>query len=343
MPPPPPSPPKSILVHVGLDLVGDGLLKLPFVNGLRAAFPQARITWLAGTGPTVFDGPLKAQVEGKIDEVIQTTGLTKSWKRILGHPLRGTAGAGRTWDLVIDTQTSTRPALILWRVPHRLYLSSALKYRLCFERPPADYTRPAHMTRRLLDLLWLATGKSRTFPMTYDLISAPGDREEAERRLPSDGAGTAPWVALCPGAGGRWKCWPLERFVEVARQLADRGVRPVFLLGPDETEWRHPIAEALSSARFPLQDAAWGSLTLSAAVMGQCATVVCNDAGVGHIAAGSGAPLISLFGPTPPEKFAPCTDKGTILRAQDWGGPEMERIPVESVVEAVWAALPSPS
>ena len=40
--------PATICVYVGLDLVGDGLMKLPFLRALRAAYPQARITWLAG-------------------------------------------------------------------------------------------------------------------------------------------------------------------------------------------------------------------------------------------------------------------------------------------------------
>lgn len=42
--------PASVLVYVGIDAVGDGLIKLPFVRSLRAAFPAARITWLAGKG-----------------------------------------------------------------------------------------------------------------------------------------------------------------------------------------------------------------------------------------------------------------------------------------------------
>ena len=39
---------KNVLVHVGLDRIGDGPLKLPFVRGLRRAFPNAQLTWFAG-------------------------------------------------------------------------------------------------------------------------------------------------------------------------------------------------------------------------------------------------------------------------------------------------------
>jgi ADP-heptose:LPS heptosyltransferase len=44
------------LVYVGFDRVGDGLLKLPFARGLRVAYPDARITWLAGREDSVYSG-----------------------------------------------------------------------------------------------------------------------------------------------------------------------------------------------------------------------------------------------------------------------------------------------
>ena len=45
---------ESVLIHVGLDRLGDGLLKLPFVRGLKTAFPNARVTWFAGKETTVY-------------------------------------------------------------------------------------------------------------------------------------------------------------------------------------------------------------------------------------------------------------------------------------------------
>src|SRR4029077_14023984 len=42
--------PMEILVYSGLELLGDGVMKLPFVRALRRCFPTARITWLAGKG-----------------------------------------------------------------------------------------------------------------------------------------------------------------------------------------------------------------------------------------------------------------------------------------------------
>jgi hypothetical protein len=45
--------------------------------------------------------------------------------------------------------------------------------------------------------------------------------------------------------------------------------------------------------------------------------------------------MVSLFGPTPPEKFAPAAPILQIVRAQDFGAEAMEMIPTEAVAAAL--------
>jgi ADP-heptose:LPS heptosyltransferase len=96
---------KSVLVYSMGEVIGDGLIKLPFIAGLRAAFPDARITWCAAKRETVYAGPLKAVVEGYIDEIIldgvtgDQPGDILPWVKPFG---------GRKFDLVIDTQENLR-------------------------------------------------------------------------------------------------------------------------------------------------------------------------------------------------------------------------------------------
>jgi hypothetical protein len=61
---------QTVLIYSMGEVIGDGLIKLPFIAGLRAAFPDARISWCAAKGETVYAGPLKAVVAGYVDEVI---------------------------------------------------------------------------------------------------------------------------------------------------------------------------------------------------------------------------------------------------------------------------------
>ena len=52
-------------------------------------------------------------------------------------------------------------------------------------------------------------------------------------------------------------------------------------------------------------------------------------------------PLVIFYGVTAPKKFMPMTDKLTIARAQDFGGPEMRHIPLDAIEEALEQAIES--
>ncbi|HQR88946.1 MAG TPA: lipopolysaccharide heptosyltransferase family protein, partial [Caulobacter sp.] len=114
---------KTILVYSMGEVIGDGLIKLPFIAGLRAAFPDARITWCAAKGQTVYAGPLKAVVEGYIDEII-TVGVTGA--KLLDILPWVKPFSGRRFDLVIDTQENLRRSAVVRRAAGVLVSAAAL-------------------------------------------------------------------------------------------------------------------------------------------------------------------------------------------------------------------------
>ncbi|MCC7048587.1 MAG: glycosyltransferase family 9 protein [Alphaproteobacteria bacterium] len=323
--------PRSICVYVGLDRVGDGLMKLPFLRALRAAWPDARVTWLAGKGRTVFAHDLAPLAQGLIDEVVEDAGIGSRGAELLRRPL-----AGRRFDLVIDTQRRVLTALIVRRIAHDVFVSGAAGFLLSDRRPPAARPKPKAMVRQMLDLIEAAAGAPARpdAPLRLDAAST-----DAARRLLPDGAA---YVGLAPGAGGRHKCWPLDRFVELAQRIAKSGRVPVFILGPGEGEWSDPC-RAVPGARLVLQDAAAQGIAvtpmLTIALARRLAAAVANDSGAGHMLAAADIPLVSLFGPTAPEKFAPMTMHLTLLRAQDFDGAAMDAIPVEAVERALAARV----
>ncbi|MFD2232232.1 glycosyltransferase family 9 protein [Phaeospirillum tilakii] len=327
------SDPASLLVYVGLDAVGDGLIKLPFVRALRAAFPAARITWLAGKGHSVYAGTLAPLVAGLLDEVIDQGGIGSRPVELLRRPL-----PGRSFDLIIDTQRRLLTSLILKRIRHRRFLSAAAGYRLSDLRPAPGQARPAAMAAQLLGLVELASG--RPVGPLAPLPADPARAAEAELLLPP-GRG---YVGFAPGAGGRYKCWPLDRYLAVAQGVAAAGWVPVVLLGPAEAaEWEGPVRAALPGALLPLQQAADPSPLLTIALGRRLRAAVANDSGAGHMLAAADIPLLSLFGPTPAAKFAPSTPGLRLLRAQEFGGDTMQSIPVAAVAETLAAMLgPAP-
>ena len=146
--------PKSILVYVGGDLVGDAVMKLPFVRALRQAWPEAQITWCAGKHRTAFARELAPLITGLIDEVIEEAGFDQPMSLILRRPL-----AGRHFDLIIDTQRGVGTTLLLHRLRHGHLISGAARFLLSSVKPPRDYRRPAAMVGQMTDLIALASGK----------------------------------------------------------------------------------------------------------------------------------------------------------------------------------------
>jgi heptosyltransferase II len=124
-------------------------------------------------------------------------------------------------------------------------------------------------------------------------------RQRAQAALSAAGA-QPPYVVLCPVAvglhHGKVKAW--NGFTRLHTELLARGQRVVALPGPGEsTEARRVLPEALV---LPESD-----VGTFAALLADARLVVANDSGAGHLAAAVGAPLVSVFGVTEPEKTRP--------------------------------------
>ena len=61
--------PQKILIYVVLDLLGDALLKFPFLKHLKDIFPQSEIVWKSGKGYSIFKRGLKPLTEKIIHSV----------------------------------------------------------------------------------------------------------------------------------------------------------------------------------------------------------------------------------------------------------------------------------
>jgi ADP-heptose:LPS heptosyltransferase len=309
-------------------VIGDGLIKLPFIAGLRAAFPEARITWCGAKGETVYAGPLKAVVEGYIDEIIIEGVMGAAPRDIL--PWVRPFG-GREFDLVIDTQENLRRSAVVKRAAGGEFVSAA---RLARTR---DW--PVAVTDRLARLLALASdGRGKPTPITL----THKDALDAARALLPDGE---TYVGLAPGAGGQDKRWPLERYIDLAREVVAKDAVPVFFFGPDEADDAATARHAVPAARFPEADRrdayphVKGPL-LVIALAGRLSAAVANDAGPGHMLAAGGAPLLSLQKDRRKAvKFRPAAARLEMLVAEDYGH-DMAALPSDAV-EAALARLMS--
>ena len=319
--------PKSVLVYVGLDRVGDGLLKLPFVRGLRSAFPNAHITWLAGKDTSVYASCLSPVIDGYLDEVVEHAGIGIHPSELLRRPLYK-----KKFDLIIDSQKIFWASFTLWRIPHKTFVSPAGRFFLSSIKPPKGYKFPKSMQRQLLDLLELASGQKFATPKSLNLDPGKNYRSKALDLLPIG----KKYIGFAPGSGGQPKCWALENFIRIAIKEVKKNYVPVFFLGPQEPEWLSTIIAKVPTALFPLQIDSQGFDPLFTIALAERMTAsISNDSGVGHMIALGGKPLISLFGPTVPEKFMPMSENLTIIEAKSFGGRQMSFIPFEAVAKSL--------
>lgn len=330
----PDRPTAPLAVYSHGELIGDAMIKIPFVRALRALFPDRRIVWIC-TDETHLETTLAPLIAGTVDEFRSHTGIgTSPWELLRPSPV------GERFSIVIDTQTLWWRTLLARRIPHELFVSPTASYRFSDRRPPPDRRRPRHLMDRLFGLLEVASGRAVPVEALRDGVPIPPlTAAEARSALP-DGAD---YVALAPGAGKRHKCWPLDRFIALAQMQVERGRIPVFLLGPAELDWLPPLRAGVPEARFPLQDVAWPepryTPVRTIALTRRCIGAVANDSGLSKMFAVADVPLITLYGPTDGHKVHPRVTRGAYLMARDFGGPQMERIPVEAVDDALEALL----
>jgi len=332
---------KRILVFIGPypdDAIGENFIKLPFLRALAGAFPGARITWIHGHGPTMFDGILEPVARNLIDEFLPDTVLGSGWASALSFRR---LLPGRHFDIIIDTQKNPAHTMMLRRLSHDVLISPAWRYFFSSIRPSGKQPKAKSLADKLLTLLALITnGEAKP---DYRAV-LPAEYENAAAAILPHGP---TYIGLAPGAGrmDTGKCWPLENFIAIARQQHLKGRSPVFFLGPQEHDWRTTIEEAIPGALFsPLAwDAGDGVTlngpTLTVALGARLAVGVANCSGTGHMLAAGGARMVSLFGPTDPRKFAPYTPNLTTIRAQDFGKETIDGIPVPSVDDAIDSSL----
>lgn len=131
--------------------------------------------------------------------------------------------------------------------------------------------------------------------------------------------GLTDYTVLAPSASFNPKRWPVERFVELARQLIERGEKVVILAGP--TDNFCDVFNDLAGERLiNLQGKT--SLRESMSIIKGAKLCVGNDSGMNHIAEAYGVRCITLFGPTDPRfGFAPHAENSSFVSKNIWCKP----------------------
>jgi heptosyltransferase-3 len=127
-------------------------------------------------------------------------------------------------------------------------------------------------------------------------------------------------VVIHPGSGGQRKCWHMENYLSVAKELRARGLEILFLLGPAEVERLH----AADQARMYDAGRCVAHLSLNQVIgLLSCADAfIGNDSGAAHLAANIGLRTFVVFGPTNPALYRPIGPAVTVFQDTQEGFAE---------------------
>jgi heptosyltransferase-2 len=263
--------------------LGDALMARPFLGAVRRRHAGERVT---AVGPPGLLDLLAA--DGAWDVPV-------AWPP--GPGAMGAVRATRPRTAYV-LPPSFSSALLAWRwgAAERVGFSADGRDLLLTRRIHRPARGDRHLAREYLALAGEADGSIAVDPLATDAGAARVALELA-------GGPGEPYAVLAPGAAyGPAKRWPAERFAEVGRALASRGMRVLACGGPGDRAACDEVAAATGGARSL---AGRTTLLVQAALCARAAVVVSNDSGMAHLAAAAGAPTVAVFGSTSSAWTAP--------------------------------------
>jgi heptosyltransferase-2 len=305
-------------------------MALPALRAARLKHPGAQIAVLAR--PYVAD----IYREQKICDELIPYDWTARHAGIAGRERLASELRERKFDVALLLQNAFDAAWLAWRagIPQRIgYGRDGRSWLLTKAVPvPRPAEIPAHEKFYYLELLRRAGWTESLEDNSFIGLEVPEPlRKRAEETLLSFGA-RPDTLRIAIGAGasyGSAKCWPPERFAEVANRLSVEKDAEIILFG---TTGEIPVAQAIIAAMRRKAINLTGKTNIAdlPALLSRCHVFIGNDSGGMHVAAAVGLPVVAIFGPTDPFGTSPVTLKKAIVRQKPYCSPcFLRRCPID--------------
>ena len=298
-------PRRNVLIfHLGA--LGDFVLTWPLALALGRLYPQSRIFYVThGQKGKLAERALR----------VDSTDIEAGWHALFSPDAVLPESAGKLMSSAHTVVSFLSDGGDAWAQNARRLAPEAALLTLkpaTLAAPPVDEHATTFIHRQLHPWPAIATA--------FDQIQRSiNDRGIGGRPKP-DGT-----ILIHPGSGAPSKCWPLDRFLDLAKRLREDGRAVRFVIGETELDrWDPKSLALLDGAERPADLVALYDMIRSAALF------IGNDSGPAHLAGVMGVPTIVLYGPTSPLIWKPLGHKVTALEAP--GG--LEGIWVDQVIEA---------
>jgi ADP-heptose:LPS heptosyltransferase len=305
-----PSAPRRILL-LRLERIGDLLMALPAIAATRALAPEAEIDLVVGSWNAGLAGaiPGVTRVEALDAHWLSRNGGASGWAGLAKHAF---SWRRRRYDLALNFEPDVRSNLLLalsgarWLAGFRSggggpLLDLAL-----------DYDTRVHTSSNATRLVETVFGRSAAADVVLSLPEAVV--RAARSRLPP-GLRGGPLVGVHASGGRAIKQWDPARFADVAARLIREQGATIVLTGAagDRLLVDH-VKQALPPNRT-VDLAGDVDLLALAAVLKELDLFVTGDTGPMHLAAAVGTPVVAVFGPSDPARYAPPGPHDRVVRA----------------------------
>ncbi|HYK81845.1 MAG TPA: glycosyltransferase family 9 protein [Gemmatimonadales bacterium] len=261
--------------------IGDILLTTPLVRALARRHPEAKLVYVTkrAMAPLVSDNPHLAAV------------VTLEPHEPLRQLARRLRACTPTHGLDLHGNLRSAALRLLVRCRWAGYRKRKLARTALIATKLDVYGAPVPVAERYFEAARQLDTRPDGGPLEFCL--GRGAITRVAQWLGARGLGDARIAALAPGAAHATKRWPVAHWSALAERLRAAGYRPVVVGGPDDRGLAQQLVAggaASAAGEFSLQE--------TGALLARAQVVVSGDTGVMHMAAGVGAPLVALFGPT---------------------------------------------
>jgi len=274
------------LLIVKTSSMGDVIHALPLAADIARALPQATLDWLVEESFAAI--PAMSRHVSTVHRV-----ASRRWRQApLASVHRGEIARLKRalravrYDRVLDAQGLLKSAWVArWAAaPVAGFSSASTRERVAslFYQERFDIPRSLHAIDRCRALGAQALGYTVDGPPRFDLRSS----------APPAVTVHAPYAVLLTNASRATKLWPADRWLEVERALAARGLLSVLFWGSGEEGER---TRALAARMQHALVAPRSSLDSIAATLGGAQVVVGLDTGLSHLAAALGRPTVAIY------------------------------------------------
>jgi ADP-heptose:LPS heptosyltransferase len=277
--------------------IGDTACAIPAMHAIRRAYPAAHLTLVTSPGKAGAIGA-RELIDGVswIDEVVvyHAEDIATARGRIeLIRNLRARRfdvwielpAVAASLATLIRNLAVARAAGVRWGFGWRYEPRFAAPSQTLFEKFPDE-------VERLIEIVRAAGFAANDRDFSLEL--GDSNQRTVTALLEQSGmAATEPMIAFAPGAKLEPNRWPVDRFIEVGKNLAARGCAIVVLGGGSDAPMCERIAKAIGRNAASLAGKA--TVRDSCELLARCAMLICNDSGVQHLAAAVGTPCVSLF------------------------------------------------